>query len=153
MSLPDCGVATSDSILTPEQALLAKLEEENRRIEADAKCPSLTTVHSRKSSDTSQISLASGKVDKKKMVKFCNAKPRQVFPTMRCIFLLKHVKGWWQNMARLIDFIYWIDFHTRHSIFTIMYIFCTFFYVICLTVLWVCLMFLFLIFLIFEMCF
>ncbi|XP_046977363.1 ecotropic viral integration site 5 ortholog isoform X1 [Vanessa cardui] len=57
--LDDCGVTTSDSIPTPEQALLAKLEEENRRIEADAKCPSLTTVHSRKSSDTSQISLAS----------------------------------------------------------------------------------------------
>lgn len=92
LSLPDCGVATSDSILTPEQALLAKLEEENRRIEADAKCPSLTTVHSRKSSDTSQISLASGKVDKK-MLTFSNAKPRQVFPTMRCIFLLKHAKS------------------------------------------------------------
>ncbi|CAH0716114.1 unnamed protein product, partial [Brenthis ino] len=54
-----CGVTTSDSIPTPERALLAKLEEENRRIEADAKCPSLTTVHSRKNSDTSQISLAS----------------------------------------------------------------------------------------------
>lgn len=93
--VPDCGVATSDSILTPEQALLAKLEEENRRIEADAKCPSLTTVHSRKSSDTSQISLASGKVDKK-MLTFSNAKPRQVFPTMRCIFLLKHAKSCWQ---------------------------------------------------------
>ncbi|CAH0716119.1 unnamed protein product, partial [Brenthis ino] len=57
--LDDCGVTTSDSIPTPERALLAKLEEENRRIEADAKCPSLTTVHSRKNSDTSQISLAS----------------------------------------------------------------------------------------------
>ncbi|CAH2103511.1 unnamed protein product [Euphydryas editha] len=57
--LDDCGVTTSDSIPTPERALLAKLEEENRRIEADAKCPSLTTVHSRKSSDTSQISLTS----------------------------------------------------------------------------------------------
>ncbi|CAH0716117.1 unnamed protein product, partial [Brenthis ino] len=57
--IKDCGVTTSDSIPTPERALLAKLEEENRRIEADAKCPSLTTVHSRKNSDTSQISLAS----------------------------------------------------------------------------------------------
>lgn len=52
---------TTDAIPTPDRALLAKLEEENRRIEADAKCPSLTTVHSRKSSDTSQVSLASGK--------------------------------------------------------------------------------------------
>ncbi|XP_026329039.1 ecotropic viral integration site 5 ortholog isoform X2 [Hyposmocoma kahamanoa] len=48
-----------EAIPCPERALLAKLEEENRRMEADAKCPSLTTVHSRKSSDTSQISLAS----------------------------------------------------------------------------------------------
>ncbi|CAH0703577.1 unnamed protein product [Spodoptera exigua] len=49
----------TEVIPTPDRALLAKLEEENRRIEADAKCPSLTTVHSRKSSDTSQVSLAS----------------------------------------------------------------------------------------------
>ncbi|XP_041987849.1 ecotropic viral integration site 5 ortholog isoform X2 [Aricia agestis] len=56
----DCGVTASDEIPTPERALLAKLEEENRRIEADAKSlASLTHVHSRKSSDTSQISLAS----------------------------------------------------------------------------------------------
>ncbi|XP_073954252.1 ecotropic viral integration site 5 isoform X2 [Choristoneura fumiferana] len=46
-------------IPTPERALLAKLEEANRQIEADAKSRSLTTVHSRKNSDTSQISLAS----------------------------------------------------------------------------------------------
>ncbi|XP_047040771.1 ecotropic viral integration site 5 ortholog isoform X2 [Helicoverpa zea] len=51
--------STSEAIPTTDRALLAKLEEENRRIEADAKCPSLTTVHSRKSSDTSQVSLAS----------------------------------------------------------------------------------------------
>ncbi|XP_053623613.1 ecotropic viral integration site 5 ortholog isoform X2 [Plodia interpunctella] len=49
----------SEQITTPDRALLAKLEEENRRIEADAKSASLTNVHSRKSSDTSQISLAS----------------------------------------------------------------------------------------------
>ncbi|CAK1554995.1 unnamed protein product [Leptosia nina] len=47
------------AILTPEKALLAKLEEENRKIEADAKSPSLNNIHSRKSSDTSQISLTS----------------------------------------------------------------------------------------------
>ncbi|XP_061382612.1 ecotropic viral integration site 5 ortholog isoform X5 [Danaus plexippus] len=58
-SLDDCGVSETEGIPTPQKALLAKLEEENRRIEADAKSPSLTTVHSRKSSDTSQISLAS----------------------------------------------------------------------------------------------
>lgn len=57
----DLRASECEVILTPEKALLAKLEEENRRIEADAKCPSLTNVHSRKSSDTSQISLASGK--------------------------------------------------------------------------------------------
>ncbi|KAJ0183872.1 hypothetical protein K1T71_000295 [Dendrolimus kikuchii] len=55
--LDDLRVQESEVIPTPERALLAKLEEENRRIEADAK--SLTIVHSRKSSDTSQISLAS----------------------------------------------------------------------------------------------
>ncbi|XP_049884631.1 ecotropic viral integration site 5 ortholog isoform X2 [Pectinophora gossypiella] len=53
-----CVVHVSE-IPSPDRALLAKLEEENRRIEADAKCPSLVTVHSRKSSDTSQISLVS----------------------------------------------------------------------------------------------
>ncbi|XP_026760918.1 ecotropic viral integration site 5 ortholog isoform X1 [Galleria mellonella] len=58
-SLDDCRVQDSDIISTPERALLAKLEEENRRIEADAKSASLTNVHSRKNSDTSQISLAS----------------------------------------------------------------------------------------------
>lgn len=54
-------VPESEVIPSPAKALLAKLEEENRRIEADAKSASLTNVHSRKSSDTSQISLASGK--------------------------------------------------------------------------------------------
>ncbi|XP_028033060.1 ecotropic viral integration site 5 ortholog isoform X1 [Bombyx mandarina] len=58
-SLDDCRIPTSETIPTPDRALLAKLEEENRRIEADAKNASLTTVHSRKSSDTSLISLAS----------------------------------------------------------------------------------------------
>ncbi|XP_068632503.1 ecotropic viral integration site 5 ortholog isoform X2 [Battus philenor] len=43
-------------ISTPERELLAKLEEENRRIEADAKSASL---HSRKSSETSLVSLTS----------------------------------------------------------------------------------------------
>ncbi|KAI5734593.1 hypothetical protein M8J77_008532 [Diaphorina citri] len=56
------GVAPSNA--SPEElALLAKLEEANRQIEADAK--SLNSFsnhsgHSRKSSDTSQISLVSG---------------------------------------------------------------------------------------------
>ncbi|KAI8430902.1 hypothetical protein MSG28_001026 [Choristoneura fumiferana] len=56
------GFVTTEAsyvIPTPERALLAKLEEANRQIEADAKSRSLTTVHSRKNSDTSQISLAS----------------------------------------------------------------------------------------------
>ncbi|XP_013189298.1 ecotropic viral integration site 5 ortholog isoform X1 [Amyelois transitella] len=57
-SLDDCR-EECETIPTPARALLAKLEEENRRIEADAKSASLTNVHSRKSSDTSQISLAS----------------------------------------------------------------------------------------------
>ncbi|XP_063546445.1 ecotropic viral integration site 5 ortholog [Cydia strobilella] len=51
---------TSDIIPTPDRALLAKLEEANRQIEADVKSLGLNTVHSRKNSDTSQISLASG---------------------------------------------------------------------------------------------
>ncbi|XP_048006387.1 ecotropic viral integration site 5 ortholog isoform X2 [Leguminivora glycinivorella] len=51
---------TSETIPTPARALLAKLEEANRQIEADAKSLVLNTVHSRKNSDTSQISLASG---------------------------------------------------------------------------------------------
>lgn len=57
-------LATTPSQASPEElALLAKLEEANRLIEADAK--SLNSIsnnsgHSRKSSDTSQISLTSG---------------------------------------------------------------------------------------------
>ncbi|XP_052131622.1 ecotropic viral integration site 5 ortholog isoform X3 [Frankliniella occidentalis] len=53
----------NDSLSTAELALLAKLEEANRLIEADAKSLnslSGTSGHSRKSSDTSQISLTSG---------------------------------------------------------------------------------------------
>lgn len=59
------SVIASDDCSTAELALLAKLEEANRLIEADAK--SLNSLsgasvsgHSRKSSDTSQISLTSG---------------------------------------------------------------------------------------------
>ncbi|KAK3921271.1 Ecotropic viral integration site 5-like protein [Frankliniella fusca] len=53
----------NDLLSTAELALLAKLEEANRLIEADAKSLnslSGTSGHSRKSSDTSQISLTSG---------------------------------------------------------------------------------------------
>lgn len=61
MVCTDCRpVQETELIPTPDRALLAKLEEENRRIEADAKSASLKT-HSRKSSDTSQVSLVSGK--------------------------------------------------------------------------------------------
>ncbi|XP_030026753.1 ecotropic viral integration site 5 ortholog isoform X5 [Manduca sexta] len=59
VEITDLRVPETEAIPRPDRALLAKLEEENRRIEADAKSASLTTVHSRKSSDTSQISLAS----------------------------------------------------------------------------------------------
>ncbi|XP_052746837.1 ecotropic viral integration site 5 ortholog isoform X3 [Bicyclus anynana] len=55
----DCAVTVSEVISSPERTLLAKLEEENKKIEADAKNPSQIKVHSRKSSDTSQISLTS----------------------------------------------------------------------------------------------
>lgn len=52
-----------DALPTSEQSLLAKLEAANKLIESDAK--SLNSLqgsaHSRKSSDTSQISLNSGK--------------------------------------------------------------------------------------------
>lgn len=51
-----------DALPTSEQSLLAKLEAANKLIESDAK--SLNSLqgsaHSRKSSDTSQISLNSG---------------------------------------------------------------------------------------------
>ncbi|XP_044734011.1 ecotropic viral integration site 5 ortholog isoform X2 [Chrysoperla carnea] len=60
-----CWTTKSEDCTTAELALLAKLEEANRLIEADAK--SLNSLsgasvsgHSRKSSDTSQISLTSG---------------------------------------------------------------------------------------------
>lgn len=53
-----------DTLPTSEQSLLAKLEAANKLIESDAK--SLNSLqgsaHSRKSSDTSQISLNSGKI-------------------------------------------------------------------------------------------
>ncbi|XP_050683639.1 ecotropic viral integration site 5 ortholog isoform X2 [Leptidea sinapis] len=48
---------TSTDLAKPERALLAKLEEENRKIEADAKCP--IVIRSRRSSVGSQISQAS----------------------------------------------------------------------------------------------
>lgn len=55
--------ALVDALPTSEQSLLAKLEAANKLIESDAK--SLNSLqgsaHSRKSSDTSQISLNSGK--------------------------------------------------------------------------------------------
>ncbi|XP_011505248.1 PREDICTED: ecotropic viral integration site 5 ortholog isoform X2 [Ceratosolen solmsi marchali] len=52
---------SSKVISTDELALLAKLEEANRLIESDAKSlSSLQSNHSRKGSDTSQVSLASG---------------------------------------------------------------------------------------------
>lgn len=60
-----CGNDSSNAVTSAELALLAKLEEANRLIESDAK--SLNSLsgasasgHSRKSSDTSQISLTSG---------------------------------------------------------------------------------------------
>ncbi|XP_045509935.1 ecotropic viral integration site 5 ortholog-like isoform X2 [Colias croceus] len=59
-SLDDIPETVSDILPTPDRALLAKLEAENKKIEADAKCRLLTAVRSRKDSDTSsQISLAS----------------------------------------------------------------------------------------------
>ncbi|XP_012259144.2 ecotropic viral integration site 5 ortholog isoform X3 [Athalia rosae] len=54
-------VINSKGISTDELALLAKLEEANRLIESDAKSlNSLQSNHSRKGSDTSQVSLTSG---------------------------------------------------------------------------------------------
>lgn len=55
----------NNNVSPPELELLAKLEEANRLYESDAK--SLNSLsgasgHSRKSSDTSQISLTSGKL-------------------------------------------------------------------------------------------
>lgn len=55
--------ALVDALPTSEQSLLAKLEAANKLIESDAKSLNSLqgSVHSRKSSDTSQISLNSGK--------------------------------------------------------------------------------------------
>lgn len=52
-----------DALPTSEQSLLAKLEAANKLIESDAKSLNSlqSSAHSRKSSDTSQISLNSGK--------------------------------------------------------------------------------------------
>lgn len=56
------GTATQDAIPTSELSLLAKLEAANKLIESDAKSLNSlqSSAHSRKSSDTSQISLNSG---------------------------------------------------------------------------------------------
>ncbi|XP_024939464.1 ecotropic viral integration site 5 ortholog isoform X4 [Cephus cinctus] len=55
------ALSSKKDISTDELALLAKLEEANRLIESDAKSlNSLQSNHSRKGSDTSQVSLASG---------------------------------------------------------------------------------------------
>ena len=53
-----------DAIPTSELSLLAKLEAANKLIESDAKSLNSlqSSAHSRKSSDTSQISLNSGKI-------------------------------------------------------------------------------------------
>lgn len=65
---PPCANNNNNSASGDELALLAKLEEANRIFESDAK--SLNSLsgasasgHSRKSSDTSQISLTSGKIN------------------------------------------------------------------------------------------
>lgn len=54
-----------DALPTSEQSLLAKLEAANKLIESDAKSLNSlqSSAHSRKSSDTSQISLNSGKIE------------------------------------------------------------------------------------------
>lgn len=55
---------TVDGLPTSELSLLAKLEAANKLIESDAKSLNSlqSSAHSRKSSDTSQISLNSGKL-------------------------------------------------------------------------------------------
>lgn len=53
-----------ENLPTSEMDLLAKLEAANKLIESDAKSlNSLHSTHSRKNSDTSQISLTSSKCD------------------------------------------------------------------------------------------
>lgn len=56
------SVPAADTLPTSEQSLLAKLEAANKLIESDAKSLNSlqSSAHSRKSSDTSQISLNSG---------------------------------------------------------------------------------------------
>ncbi|XP_075158921.1 ecotropic viral integration site 5 isoform X3 [Haematobia irritans] len=58
------AVATDENLPTSEMDLLAKLEAANKLIESDAKSlNSLHSTHSRKNSDTSQISVTSSKCD------------------------------------------------------------------------------------------
>ncbi|XP_045530777.1 ecotropic viral integration site 5 ortholog isoform X1 [Pieris brassicae] len=52
----------AEGLPTPDRALLAKLEEANRKIEADSKCPSLNAA-SRKNSETSLASATSSQED------------------------------------------------------------------------------------------
>lgn len=57
------GGSAEENLPTSEMDLLAKLEAANKLIESDAKSlNSLHSTHSRKNSDTSQISLTSSKL-------------------------------------------------------------------------------------------
>lgn len=51
---------SSEQLPRPARNLLAKLEEENRRILIDEKHITISMAHSRKGSDASQVSQASG---------------------------------------------------------------------------------------------
>ncbi|KAM7305662.1 putative ecotropic viral integration site [Ixodes scapularis] len=56
-----CVPAATTPVSKADMELLARLEEQNRLLESDSKSlNSLTSTHSRKSSDTSQVSVASG---------------------------------------------------------------------------------------------
>lgn len=62
MDGPPSATPSLDTLPTSELSLLAKLEAANKLIESDAKSLNSlqSSAHSRKSSDTSQISLNSG---------------------------------------------------------------------------------------------
>lgn len=63
-NIPVMDGPKQDGLPTSELSLLAKLEAANKLIESDAKSLNSlqSSAHSRKSSDTSQISLNSGKI-------------------------------------------------------------------------------------------
>lgn len=89
---------TVDGLPTSELSLLAKLEAANKLIESDAKSLNSlqSSAHSRKSSDTSQISLNSGKTNDIQNIVW-------VKDDSYCIFFVRYIywrRGYLVNMGQ-----------------------------------------------------